>query len=413
MLNTLYTRFLSSGTHYMQPLTGSKVLLIIGAITFLSVLSTAITEPIRPLFITGVGSTTLELGLIMALQSIVSVIARLLASAYSETVGKWRLILASLLLSVGSTALFAFVYEPLWFFPAVALSALSWAIFSPISLVMVLEMSAATSRGAVMGLYFTAIGAALFVGPLVCSFLTLYIGFRELYLASTAFPLLALLLFIFRMSRAEVEGGRVPVDKPVDVKSSTWSSVKRIFRVKNVTAMFYAQVVFAISYGVYSTLFSIHAEGTLLMAPSVIALLFSLRAFTNLLIRFPGGRISDRIGRKKPVLVAHSIIVVVFTLLPFTRDLTLLVALVALYGVGWGLRVAPDSALVSESVNSVDRSIALAILMTMFDIGVALGSLMVGVLSSYLSISNLFLLCAPILLSGLVIQVYFIRETLN
>ena len=397
----------------MQPLTGSKVLLIIGAITFLSVLSTAITEPIRPLFITGVGSTTLELGLIMALQSIVSVIARLLASAYSETVGKWRLILASLLLSVGSTALFAFVYEPLWFFPAVALSAVSWAIFSPISLVMVLEMSAATSRGAVMGLYFTAIGAALFVGPLVCSFLTLYIGFRELYLASTAFPLLALLLFNFRMSRAEVEGGRVPVDKPVDVKSSTWSSVKRIFRVKNVTAMYYAQVVFAISYGVYSTLFSIHAEGTLLIAPSVIALLFSLRAFTNLLIRFPGGRISDRIGRKKPVLVAHSIIVVVFTLLPFTRDLTLLAALVALYGVGWGLRVAPDSALVSESVNSVDRSIALAILMTMFDIGVALGSLMVGVLSSYLSISNLFLLCAPILLSGLVIQVYFIRETLN
>jgi len=60
-----------------------------------------------------------------------------------------------------------------------------------------------------------------------------------------------------------------------------------------------------------------------------------------------------------------------------------------------------------------DRPIALAILMTMFDVGIALGSLMVGVFAMFLSIPDLFLLCAPILLSGLLVLVFLTRETLN
>ena len=264
-----------------------------------------------------------------------------------------------------------------------------------------------------MGIYFTAIGASLLVGPLLCSLLILFIGFRELFLVSTFFPMLALILFAFVANRSEIDMPSIGAAMNVDRVSTVLGSIYRVFRIKNVVAMYYAQVAFAISFGVFSTLFSIYAEGSLRITPSIIALLFSVRAFTNLLIRLPAGRVSDRIGRRRPVIISHAIFVVVFALLPFTRNLAILGLLIALYGVGWGMRVAPDAALVSESVASADRPIALAILMTMFDVGIALGSLMVGVSAMYLSIPDLFFLCAPILLSGLLALIYFTRETLN
>lgn len=397
----------------MQLFAGSKTLLVIGGVTFLSLLGTAVSDPIRPLFIVNVGSTTFELGMIMALQSLVSVLTRIPASALSEKLGKWRLMLFSLVLSIGTSALLAFVYKPIWFFPIVAFSAISWGIFSPISLVITSDLAKTTTRGTIMGIYFTAIGASLLVGPLLCSLLTLFTGFRELFLVSAFFPLLALILFIFKANRSEIDVPSIGADLKVFKVSTVIDSIYRVLRIKNVLAMYYAQIAFAISFGIFTILFSIYAEGSLRMAPSVIALLFSVRGFTNLLIRFPAGRVSDRIGRKRLVIISHAIIVVIFFLLPFVRDLVFLGLLVALYGVGWGMRVAPDAALVSESVTSSDRPIALAILMTTFDVGIVLGSLMVGVFTIYLSISDLFLLCAPILLSGLLVLVLFTRETLN
>jgi MFS family permease len=397
----------------MQQLAGSRTVLVLVAVTFLLLLGASISEPIRPLFIVGVGASTLELGLVMALQSLVSVATRIPASALSGRLGRRRLVAFSIALSVATTVMFAFVYSPIVFYPLVSLSALSWSVFSPISLVVVSDHSGPSTRGAVMGIYFSAIGAAMFFGPLLCSFLTLFIGFRELFIVSACFPLIALVLFVLKTSRSEMDEV-APSSNPGEERGGgTLESLARIFRVRNVAAVCYAQVAFALSYGVFSTLFAIYAEGTLGLAAPVIALLFSFRALNNVLTRLPAGRMSDRIGRRRPVILSHAIVVAVFVVLPFVKDPALLALLLAVYGVGWGMRVAPDSALVSESVPPEDRPLALALLMTMFDVGFTLGSLFAGATTAFLSIPIMFLLCAPILLSGLISLVFLTTETLT
>lgn len=396
----------------MQLPKDTKTLLVIGAVTFLCLMGTSISDPIRPLFIIDVGSTTLELGLITAVQSLISVLTRVPISALSDRLGRWRLMLLSLLISVGSTALFAFVYKPLWFFPIVTLSALSWSILGPISLVITSDLSSINTRGAIMGIYFTAIGASLFFGPLLCSVLTLYLGYRDIFLISSIFPLLALILFTTKTKHSEIDAPPALSKNSVNL-ATVMHSFNRIFRVKNVTAMYYAQTVFAVSFGVFSTIFALYAKESLMLTSSTIALLFSVRGFINVLIRLPMGSISDKIGRRNPILIAHLLIVVVFALLPFVKDTIFLALLLIIYGIGWGMRVAPDSALVSESVESSDRPLALAILMTMFDVGIVLGSLMVGIFSTMLSTPNLFLICTPILLSGLIVLFLLTKETLK
>ena len=396
----------------MQLFAGSRTILVIGAVTFLTLLGSAISEPIRPLFIVNVGATTLELGLIMAMYSLVSVVTRIPASALADRLGRWRLMVFSLLISVASSALFAFIYDPILFYPLMSASALSWSIFSPISVVVASDRSTASTRGAVMGVYFSSIGAALLAGPLLCSVLTFFLDFRQVFLLSTAFPILGTALFLMKIDRTEVEHKTIRDEEENIGLVSLLRELTRILRVGNVAAMCYAQTAFALAFGVFSTVFAIYVEEALGLTPSVIALILSFRALTNLLMRLPSGRISDKIGRRKPILISHALIVAVFTLLPFTKNPALLSLLIAIYGIGWGMRVAPDSALVSESVSPSDRPLALATLMTMFDLGSTLGSVLVGVTAAFLSIPNLFLICAPILLSGSLVLFFIIKETL-
>ena len=109
----------------MKLRTGSKLLFGVVLVSFLFILGSAITNPIHPLYIVEVGATTAQLGLIMALPSMVSALTRVPISVLSIRLGKWRLMFFSLALSVATTAVFAFIYDPLWFFPIVSLAAFS------------------------------------------------------------------------------------------------------------------------------------------------------------------------------------------------------------------------------------------------------------------------------------------------
>ncbi|MFP3952142.1 MAG: hypothetical protein ACLFVP_08415 [Candidatus Bathyarchaeia archaeon] len=89
------------------------------------------------MFIVKVGATSVQLGLLMAMPRIVSAFIRLPVSAISERIGKRTLLLFALAPSTFYTALYAFIYYPLLFFPVVSQAAISWFITSPIAMTIV------------------------------------------------------------------------------------------------------------------------------------------------------------------------------------------------------------------------------------------------------------------------------------
>jgi MFS family permease len=117
----------------------------------------------------------------------------------------------------------------------------------------------------------------------------------------------------------------------------------------------------------------------------------------------PSGRLSDKIGRKNPFSLAYVITFVVFIFFAYAPSFTSLAILMAVYGVGWGMRVAPAAAMLSESVSSKDKPLALAFFMTMFDIGVGIGALLAGIMASYFSVPFLLFLSAPMIIIAILI----------
>jgi MFS family permease len=398
---------LQNGPIRMRSLQGSKMLMSVIFVSFFFILGPAVTGALRPLYFVEVGADPVQLGLLMAVPSIVSIFTRVPSSAISRRLGRWRMMLFTLTLMLTSTAFFAFVLDPFWFFPLVILGAFSWAAFSPLAVELVLDQSTPNTRGGTMGLYFTSIGAAMFVGPLISSVLTTMMDLRQLFLVSTVIPLLSLAVFLVVIKPGEVKRDEVEEENEGGLRSG---SISRILRVRNFASLSVARVAYALSMGIFSTVYAVYAEGTLGFTASTISLLFTFRGITNVLIRMPAGRLSDRIGRRRPFIFAMALSVVVYALLGTVGSFGPLIVIMSLFGIAWGMRIAPSMALVSDSVLEEDRPLALVLFMTMFDIGSAMGSLLAGFSSFVLTQQTLLMMCAPILLGALTVFILFSKE---
>lgn len=89
--------------------------------------------------------------------------------------------------------------------------------------------------------------------------------------------------------------------------------------------------------------------------PLVWLLLSGVKALSNV----PGGRVADRIGRKRTVAVGWAAYAAVYAAIPFVHSAAAFVALVAAYGAYYGLTEGPEKALLVSLAPSSSRGRAL------------------------------------------------------
>ena len=82
----------------------------------------------------------------------------------------------------------------------------------------------------------------------------------------------------------------------------------------------------------------------------------------------------------------------------------------AIYGLAWGMRIVPDTTILTDNVEYRDRGLALAILMSMFAMGTSMGSLVSGVAYTLLPMATIFQITAGVLFVGVLILFTLIRD---
>jgi len=97
-----------------------------------------------------------------------------------------------------------------------------------------------------------------------------------------------------------------------------------------------AKSLFLFGVAIYATLFSIYAQERLMLSASLISILFTARGGMNALVRIPTGKLSDKIGRKKPLIIAYLLYALPFLVDSLTANYIFLFLAMASYGAGWG-----------------------------------------------------------------------------
>ncbi len=367
---------------------------MLAATTF--VLNFTLTQPIYSLFLTQKGITVVQLGVLLSVQSFIPLLLRIPISGLIERIGRIRSMILSLIISGIGTLLFISAKGYTQLILVVLFNSISASSFNQTAMSTVSDAAPPHQQGDAMGRYLTFLGLGMLLGPALCSWLVEPLGYTGLFWIAGAVPTIGIALLVFMAPQNIRERTRT-----MTPAISTTESLKMILRNRNVLLLSYCRSSFSTAQSIFLALFSIYAANYLGFSDSNIALLFTIRGFTNTISRYPAGSLSDRIGRRPPMYAAYALLVVSFALMAFTSTFTFLVVAMTLYGLCWGTRAVAEWAFLTDLVEPEVKTMSISYLSSVFSLGSTIGSVASGILTVFLPYSTIFLIGAALNLGAL------------
>jgi MFS family permease len=363
---------------------------MLSATTF--VLSWTVIQPVFSLYALDVGANVVQVGFIYSLMSFFPLILRIPMSLVAERVGRTRMLVAGLVITLTASVFYSLAQSYIHILLVTVYNSLSTGSFNQVAMSTVSDLAPPDKQGDAMGRYLTFLGLGMLLGPAMCSALVEFLSYGQLFILSALFPAIGLgmlLLYSPRLPRRERE-------QSDEESIGTIESLRMIFRNRNVMLLSYCRASFSTSQAIFLALFSIYAVENLGIKESTVALLFTIRGFSNTLARFPAGRISDNIGRRIPMLIAYGLLVISFAIIAIYESVTLLGVALVLYGLCWGTRAVSEWAFLTDLVEPEIKSLSISYLSSVFGFGSTIGSISAGWLAMIFPYSTIFLIGAAL-----------------
>jgi MFS family permease len=377
------------------------ILCIFGAFAILS--STMSKNPVLKPFATSLGTPVSFLGFVAAASTIPGMLISLPAASLSDIVGRKKVLLFSAFVFASAPFLYLLITEWWQIILVRFYHGFATAIFVPITEAMVAE-NFPTKRGERISL----LSSATAVGRGLAPFLGGYILFATndsyptLYLAvgvAGATALAVSFLLFTERKRAVVQ--------PLSGKKTSaklFQGWLEIIRNRGVLAV---SVIQASQYYVFGTVefFLVGYLGEVVrLDPFSVGVIMGCQIVALIISRPIMGRISDKIGRRIPIISGSLISCLLLLIVPFVNYFPILLLLSIGYGLGFAMVISSTSALIFELVPSDLAGTSMGFLSTMMDVGQTLGPIISGlILSISLQYTALFSSLSLLLITSSVV----------
>lgn len=366
-------------------------------------ISATIIQPIFSLYVNDIGASPLELGLIVSLLSYTTLVSRVPMGMVANRFGNWWVVPFALIGQSVTYILYSLVTTPTGLYPLRIFYAIALAALHPTLMSLVSIVSPEGRKGEGLGIYLTSVGLGQMFGPLLCSLLLSYFDYRMIFMLSSIIPAIALSLYLILLRFGVLGLHFSRSSKHEKASVSTWSSLKGIMIKRPVQVLTYVRLSFAFGMSMITTLYAVYVVNSLGILPSVWSLLFTLRGLSNTLTRIPAGRISDKIGRRKPLLFSFIILTVVFFLLSEVEASIMIGVTMLLYGLAHGTRAVSEWAFLGDVVSESDRSLANAYFSSVFSLGMALGATIAGSAAMFMSTATIMKVTAAYISTSVIV----------
>ena len=320
------------------------------------------------------------LGFIAAASTIPGILISLPAGSLSDVLGRRRVLFISC--SVFATAPFLYLFVTSWWQLALVrfYHGFATAIFVPVANAFVAEIFP-TKKGERISLFSSATSVGRAIAPLFGGYL-LYItayDFHELYVIVGSAGLITLFMMSLFLRKK-------PADEDMKVDSTRsqrgrsfegWTNVARNPKII-VTSLIEASQYYA--YGAVEFFLISYLKDIAHLDAFSIGIISGLQIAVIPLSRPFMGILSDRMGRKTPIILGSLIAAASIMAFPFTTQLPLIVLDSVLYGLGFSMVTSSTPALVSELTNRDSIGTGMGFLSTIMDVGQTAGPIITGLL---------------------------------
>ncbi|TFG14975.1 MFS transporter [Candidatus Thorarchaeota archaeon] len=269
---------------------------------------------------------------------------------------------------------------------------------------LALDNSLSSNRGKNMGIFGMFLATAMGLGPVLGGILAEQSVFQPYYAAS----LLSLLVGILSI---------IGIKEPVHLTSqpSLRRSISLAKRNPEITIPATINFVDRLHMGFILTALPLMLVQVLGVSESLRGMVLGLFAMPFILLQYPVGRLSDRIGRFKPVVVGSLAYALILTVIGIAAEqgLVLLVLALMLLGAFSGLTAPPTLAWVGDVTNSKDTATGMGFFNFMGNLGMIVGPLLLGTVLVYSGFVMAFILAGIVELGSLLVVLFGHRRSMQ
>lgn len=374
----------------------SKNFVLVCVATFLYFGSFYLLMPTLPQYVDLLGGTHGQIGLVVGVFSVASVITRPGLGLLADRWGRRRV----MLFGAGFFCLLFPLYGLLQAIVPLYLlriaHGLAHASFLAASAAYIADLAPPERRGEVMGVYGAASVVAMALFPAMgIDIIHATNSFPVLFTYSTVAAGAAFLAVVLAGEVPAPEGGK---------------------RAASLLAVGSRRTVLipALTLGAGAT-----AYGTVIAFLPVFApqqglphfgIFFTVYAAATLASRLFAGRLSDRYGRRRVILPFMALLTVGVFSLPFLDSLLLLAFIGVTFGLGFGAFMPTLNALVVDKTPSPERGSALGFFTSFMDVGIAFGSVGLGLIGEQAGLATMFVVAGGVLVLGIIVFAVFTEK---
>jgi MFS family permease len=384
---------------------------IMGFFAILS--STMAKNPVLKPFASSLGTPDELLGIVAAASTIPGILISLPAASLSDVFGRRKVLLFAAF--VFASAPFLYLGVNSWWTLALVrfYHGFATAIFMPVAEASIAVLFP-TKRGERISLFNSATATGRALAPFLGGYLLFATNksFFSLYVAVgiagvTAFVIA--LLFLTEKRNLEVEP--VQVEKPARKMFSGWKTIIQNTSVLGVSFVQAAQYFAFGSVEFFLVGYLTDVAGLDFLSVGIIT---GTEIVALVVARPLMGRISDRVGRTKPIVAGIVASCVLVAAIPFTTQFALLLLLAAGYGVAFATVLSSTSPMVCDLVPASLVGASMGFLSTTMDIGQTLGPIVSGLIfASSLRYLGIFVSLSLLLVISVAVFLFTQRKQRN
>jgi len=267
------------------------------------------------------------------------------------------------------------------------------------------DYSDEAQKGRAMGLYGMSLAAATLVGYGLSGVIVSRLGYQALFLFGTIMLTIGVILsFLLPGNRKK---GSLTAKTSL---GEGFNKAKGLLGRKGLTVPYSSIFAQYFAFGGVVTLLPLYVKN-LGMEAFHVGMLLATFAIMFIILQFPSGALSDKVGRLIPTTVGLGLSIVSLTILPSVATFPLLAVVMALYGTAYGILFPSISALVADHTIPKERGMATGMFHALLTAGVAIGAPVMGWVGGVVGIELGLVLSSGIMVLALMIALTVIKRT--
>jgi MFS family permease len=341
-------------------------------VTFGCYFAVSMRLPVVPLYATGFGVSTSEIGMINAAFFLMAGLLALPSGMLSDILGRKRLAVYGTVILFTGMLLLYFGRSFFYLTGIYLLLGVGIAAFGPTMMSWVSEISPSTHLGRAYGWYTTALFCGLGMGPAAGGALGEWLGLRPVFLISAT--LVAVMIWAVQWFLPSLEA---PANHTLKRPGQplNWRLMLTNRQLMGCWLVTFGANIIGGAFFTFLPLLA-HERG---LDVGQIGIVYLVQSVTNALARIPFGAVSDRIGRRKYQALL-GVVLASLSIAGFAPSVTFVHFLIASFSLGVSLAIAFTSigALIAETTQPRFRGLAMGGYNSFIYFGLMAGSIGLG-----------------------------------